>query len=153
MPRSVDGPAETGGEHEDGGLSVRVTRRGTARIVTVVGELDRDTADGLRHALVHGSPDGRKGGRKDSAEGGAEDGLERIVVDLGGLWFCDSTGLNLFLQARAEAEAAGLRLELAAPSPMVVRLFAVTGADGVLRVHPDLGSALGEAGGPGPGQA
>ncbi|MFF2144343.1 STAS domain-containing protein [Kitasatospora sp. NPDC058190] len=126
MPRPADGPSGAEGEQGSGGLRVAVGRDGPVRIVTVAGELDHDSADGLRAALA--AP--------------ADDGTERIVVDLADLRFCDSTGLNILLHARLEAEAAGMRLELAGLRPIVARLFEVTGADGVLRIHPDLTSAL-----------
>ncbi|MFE5587157.1 STAS domain-containing protein [Kitasatospora sp. NPDC056531] len=130
MPRPAEGP--TGAEGEDnGGLRVAVGRDGPVWIVTVAGELDRDSADGLRTAL----------------SGLVDDGIERIVVDLADLRFCDSTGLNILLRARLETEAAGLRLELAGLRPIVARLFEVTGADSVLRIHPDLAAALDSRGG------
>ncbi|MER7769185.1 STAS domain-containing protein [Kitasatospora sp. NPDC096140] len=135
MPRPSEEPCEPTGHNESGGLRVEVLDRGPVRIVTAAGELDHDTADGLRAALARPSVPG----------------VERIVVDLADLRFCDSTGLNVLLRARLDAEAAGFRLEVAGPSPVVARLFAITGANGVLRIHPDLGTAL-EASGP-PGSA
>ncbi|MBV6696743.1 STAS domain-containing protein [Kitasatospora aureofaciens] len=136
MPRPAEHPAEGEKERERGDLRVAVDREGPVRIVTVAGELDHDTADGLRAALT----------------GSADDGIQRIVVDLGELRFCDSTGLNILLRARLDAETAGLRLELAGPRPVVARLFAITGADSVFRIHPDPGSAL-KAPGPAPDSA
>ncbi|MQS16860.1 STAS domain-containing protein [Streptomyces kaniharaensis] len=123
----MPGPAEDStASRGERGLRVTVEREGPVRILTLAGELDHDTADGLRAALARP----------------ADDGLERIVVDLGALQFCDSTGLNILLRARLDTETAGVRLEIAGPRPVVARLFAVTGADAVLRIHPDLGSAL-----------
>ncbi|MFF2350973.1 STAS domain-containing protein [Kitasatospora sp. NPDC058115] len=131
-----DGPGGTRREppenYRPGELSVVVHRNGPVRIVTVGGELDHDSADGLRTALA-GLP---------------EEGLARILVDLAELRFCDSTGLNILLRARQEAERAGVRLEVAGPRPALVRLFAVTGADTVLRVHPTLALALETGAGP-----
>ncbi|WP_406115618.1 STAS domain-containing protein [Kitasatospora purpeofusca] len=115
-----------------GELRIGVRRAGPVRIVSVEGELDRDSAGGLRTALA-GLP---------------EDGLARILVDLAELSFCDSTGLNILLRARQEAEQAGVRLELAGPRPVVVRLLAVTGADTVLRIHPSVALALAAGSGP-----
>ncbi|MFG2916866.1 STAS domain-containing protein [Kitasatospora sp. NPDC048298] len=143
-PAGRDGPGRGGpgrgggGEFASGDLRVAVGDRGPVRVVTVAGELDHDSADGLRAALA----------RPPSAAG-----IERIVVDLAGLRFCDSTGLNVLLRARLDARAAGLRLEVAGPVPLVARLFAITGADDVLRVHPDLRTALAasEKGPAGPG--
>ncbi|MFE7561631.1 STAS domain-containing protein [Kitasatospora sp. NPDC057500] len=114
------------GAYRPGELSVEVRRVGPVRVVAVGGELDHDSADGLRTALA----------------GPTEEGLARILVDLAELRFCDSTGLNILLRARGEAEAAGVRLEVAGPRPAVVRLFAVTGADTVLRIHPSVAVAL-----------
>ncbi|WP_380282811.1 STAS domain-containing protein [Kitasatospora purpeofusca] len=119
-------------EYRPGELRVAVRRAGPVRIVAVGGELDHDSADELRTALA----------------GPGEDGLARILVDLAELRFCDSTGLNVLLRARQEAELAGVRLEVAGPRPAVVRLFAITGADTVLRIHPDLALALGPDSGP-----
>ncbi|MEV6976880.1 STAS domain-containing protein [Kitasatospora sp. NPDC093806] len=117
-------------------MRVEVRRVGTVRIVAVAGELDRDSVDGLRAAL----------------DGSPEEGLDRILVDLAGLGFCDSTGLNVLLRARLAAERAGIRLELAGPRPAVARLLAVTEADTVLRIHPGVAAALtaGESGGAAP---
>ncbi|WP_051709114.1 STAS domain-containing protein [Streptomyces sp. NRRL S-350] len=105
---------------------------GPVRVVTVSGELDHDTADGLRTALARP----------------LEGGVRRLVVDLADLRFCDSTGLNILLRAHLDTEAAGLRLDLAGPSATLLRLLAITGADTVLRIHPDLASALAAPEGP-----
>ncbi|MFC5889957.1 STAS domain-containing protein [Kitasatospora sp. CM 4170] len=138
MPRPAEQPRggeEIGGEEADHGLRVAVGREGPVRIVTVAGELDHESADGLRSALARS----------------VDEGIERILVDFGDLRFCDSTGLNLLLRARLDAEAAGVSLEIAGLQPVVSRLFAVTGVDTVLRIHSDLASALKASdAGPGP---
>ncbi|MFB7620709.1 STAS domain-containing protein [Kitasatospora sp. NPDC056181] len=131
MPRPAEYPSDDGGGEERGGLHVVTGREGATRVVTVTGELDLDTGDVLRRALA-----------VPADEEPEDEGLERIVVDLSGLRFCDSTGLNILLRTRLDAEAAGLRMELAGPRPVVARVFALTGVDGVLRIHPDLGAAL-----------
>ncbi|MFD7830066.1 STAS domain-containing protein [Kitasatospora sp. NPDC059803] len=126
MPRPAEQPSGGEGEQQVGGLRVAVRREGRVRVVSVHSELDHGSANGLWAALSRPVAGGE----------------ERIVVDLTGLRFCDSTGLNLLLRARLDAEAAGLRLELAGPRPVVARLFAITEADTVLRIHPDLDAAL-----------
>ncbi|MFG3054092.1 STAS domain-containing protein [Kitasatospora sp. NPDC048239] len=129
-------------------LSVSSRQEAGALVVVVTGDLDYDTADEVRAALraALGSVSG-SGQVSGSAPGrSVEEGLTRVVVDLGGLGFCDSTGLNVLLRARLEAEAAGRRLEVAGLRPTVARLFEVTGADAVLRVHPSIGAALQQPG-------
>ncbi|MEV6977570.1 STAS domain-containing protein [Kitasatospora sp. NPDC093806] len=51
-----------------------------------------------------------------------------IVIDCAGLEFCDSSGLNLLVRARADAAAGGSRIELARPGPLLRRLLELTGA-------------------------
>ncbi|MFF4185001.1 STAS domain-containing protein [Streptomyces sp. NPDC001691] len=124
MPtESTDAPRErTAG----GGRFAVVTRRlPEAAVLSLTGELDHDTAEPLRAALAEqiGTP-------------------ERIVVDCLDLRFCDSTGLNTLLRARAAAQAAGGSVELAALQPSVARMFEITGAHTVFRTHADLDAAL-----------
>ncbi|MGY0459122.1 STAS domain-containing protein [Kitasatospora sp. cg17-2] len=114
-----------GDDRHEGELRVDVRRAGPVRIVSVGGEFDRDSADGLRAALA-GLP---------------EDGPTRILVDLAEPSFCDSTGPNVLLRARQDAERAGVPLELAGPRPVVVRLLALTGADTVPQVRPGVALA------------
>ncbi|MGW4895953.1 STAS domain-containing protein [Kitasatospora sp. NPDC004240] len=117
-------------------LTVSVRQAGDTRVVSPAGEIDHDTADELRGALLRPAPPGSV----------------RVLVDFAEVGFCDSTGLNILLRARLAAEEDGLRLEVAGLRPAVARLFDITGADTVLRVHPDLAAALvrphgGETGG------
>jgi anti-anti-sigma factor len=58
-----------------------------------------------------------------------------IAVDLSVLTFCDSSGLNPLLSARMHAQQRAVPLRLAAPSPVVLRILQVTGADTVLPIH------------------
>ncbi|MFH9347680.1 STAS domain-containing protein [Kitasatospora sp. NPDC017646] len=119
MPGPTEVPSE--GEKQSGSLHVVVDDRASVRVVTVTGELDHDSAHVLRAALAQP----------------LHDGVRRIVVDLAELRFCDSTGLNILLRARLDADAAGRTLEISRPRPIVARLFEVTGTDTVLRVRLD----------------
>ncbi|GGX76880.1 STAS domain-containing protein [Streptomyces hiroshimensis] len=114
------------GSASRGRLNVAVRRDGASAIVTPVGELDHHTADVLREPLEAAI-----------AEGGA-----RVVLDCSGLEFCDSTGLNVLLGARLQAEAAGGGIHLAAMQPVVARVFEITGAEAVFTVHDTLDAAL-----------
>ena len=61
------------------------------------------------------------------------DGPTRLVVDLSGLQFIDSTGLRLLLQADARAKEQGYELVLRPGAQAVQRVFEVTGALAILR--------------------
>jgi anti-sigma B factor antagonist len=83
---------------------------GTARLV-VVGEVDLQTAPVLRQRL---------------AEAGGTGGGD-VVVDLEGVGFLDSTGLNALLGARAALQRDGRQLRVERASTRVVRVFEVAG--------------------------
>jgi anti-anti-sigma factor len=106
-------------------LTVDVRRVGASAVVRPTGELDHHSADALREPL------------------GAcvADGCARIVIDCSALEFCDSTGLNLLLATRIEAEAAGGGVHLAGMRPVVARVFEITGAGAVFPVPGDHAAA------------
>jgi anti-anti-sigma factor len=62
-----------------------------------------------------------------------EGGPSRVIVDLGGLAFLDSTGLRVLLLADARARERGYELVLRPGEESVQRVFEVTGALDVLR--------------------
>ncbi|MFK8907004.1 STAS domain-containing protein [Streptomyces sp. YS-3] len=108
-------------------FAVAARRTAGAAVLSLTGELDHDTVEPLRTALAEQ----------------IEAAPARIVVDCAGLRFCDSTGLNVLLRARASAaQTDGPVIELAALQPPVARMFEITGADAVFRVHTDLDEAL-----------
>ncbi|WP_431783491.1 STAS domain-containing protein [Streptomyces chumphonensis] len=111
-----------------GRLTVEVRREGETAVIAPEGELDHHTADVLR-APLHSS---------------VEEGCTRLLVDCSRLEFLDSTGLNVLLAARLEAEAVGGAVHLAAMRPVVARVFEITGAGAVFTVHETLGDALRE---------
>lgn len=65
-----------------------------------------------------------------------------LVVDLGLVDFCDSSGLNLLLRTRMAAIASDVGFRLAAPSATVLRLLELTCADSVFSLHPSVDAAL-----------
>ncbi|MFV0127088.1 STAS domain-containing protein [Streptomyces sp. HMX112] len=68
-------------------------------------------------------------------------GRQRVVLDCAGLLFCDSSGLNCFLQMHhGTGPAEGV--VLANPAAGVNRLLDITGADQALTVTPTVGAAL-----------
>ncbi|MFF9345034.1 STAS domain-containing protein [Streptomyces sp. NPDC014773] len=125
------------------GVEVRPAWGRETVVIAPFGELDHDTVEPLGSALEKNA---------DAA---------RIVVDCAGLDFCDSTGLNLLLRARARAREAGAELDLAGLRPPVDRMFEITGALRVFRVYADVREALaadapggsGSEGAPDPGRS
>ncbi|MER7756364.1 STAS domain-containing protein [Kitasatospora sp. NPDC097643] len=91
-------------------VHARPWARGT--VLALSGELDLDSVDDLRTVL-------------DEA---LATPATTVVLDCAELEFCDSTGLNAMLRAQARAAAAGSRIELARPRPLVLRMLELTGA-------------------------
>ncbi|GAA4060586.1 STAS domain-containing protein [Actinomadura miaoliensis] len=99
-------------------LNVSTASQGGNAVVTATGELDLYTAPRLQAALA----------------GLLREPVDRIVVDLSGVEFCDSTGMNVLLAAMKRLKEQGGSLELAAPRPAVRRILQVTGLDTVFTV-------------------
>ncbi|MFG2818530.1 STAS domain-containing protein [Kitasatospora sp. NPDC048365] len=109
------------------GLLVRTWHTDTrAAVCTLAGDLDIETL----------APAGR------ALDELVEQHPPLLVVDLRGIDFCDSSGLNLLLQTRLTAAAAQVGFRLAAPSATVQRLLELTCADTVFSLHPSLDEAL-----------
>jgi anti-sigma B factor antagonist len=104
------------------------TRRATAdvAVLTIGGELDRDTVGMVRDEMT-------------SLE---RDGVHRLVCDLSGLTFCDSSGMGAFIDAHRGAAAHGGWLRLAALRPEIRSLFAVLALDRLLEFRDSVETAL-----------
>jgi anti-sigma B factor antagonist len=61
----------------------------------------------------------------------------QVVVDMSGIEFCDSTGMNVLLAAQRRAREQGGDLELAAPRPAIRKVLQVTGLESVFTVLDD----------------
>jgi anti-sigma B factor antagonist len=70
----------------------------------------------------------------------------RIVVDLSGVEFCDSTGLSAFVTGHRRAAAAGGWVRLAAPSAWLHGLMETVGLTPALGVYPSVADALSDPG-------
>lgn len=101
-------------------LSVRTGHTTTGAQLTVAGEIDLDSAPQLRGSLTLCLLDGHS----------------VIDVDLAEVTFCDCSGLRVFLDAAKAAGEAGGVLRLHNPSPLVARLFTLTGTGTLLLVLP-----------------
>ncbi|MFC8146788.1 STAS domain-containing protein [Streptomyces paradoxus] len=124
--------ADTGQAAQSGQLSVVSTATDGICVLTLAGEIDRDTGQPLRQALdASGTP------------------RPRIVVDLSRVTFMDSTGINIFIAAHRALTEAGGWIRLAAPSEAVLRLLQIVGVDAVIDCRETLRQALSEVGGSG----
>ena len=97
-----------------GELAVDVETGDDVTIVHARGELDVATVETLRTALD---------GIVDAA---------RLVLDLRGLSFIDSTGLHLVVALNKRAQRDGFPLTVLAPAPPVDRAFRICGLDKAL---------------------
>lgn len=100
-------------------LKVTSQPQGEYLVMSVHGEIDLYTVPRLQRALT-----------------GALAGSEpvRLIVDLSGVDFCDSTGVNVLLAAHRQAREKGGDLELGAPRPAVRKILQVTGLEAVFTV-------------------
>ena len=99
-------------------LHIEVDRADDVATVTVAGELDLASVPQLRSALT--DLIGR--------------GEVRLVVDLGGVTFCDSTALGVFVGAHRRVAASNGRIEFREPPPSLRNLLVVSGLDQILTV-------------------
>jgi anti-sigma B factor antagonist len=60
----------------------------------------------------------------------------QLVVDMAGVDFCDSTGMNVLLAAQRLAREHGGNVELSGPRPAVRKILSVTGLESVFTVVP-----------------
>ena len=60
----------------------------------------------------------------------------RVTVDMSGVEFCDSTGMNVLLSCLRQVRERGGELELAAPRPAVMKILQVTALDSVFTIVP-----------------
>jgi len=96
--------------------------------MSVAGEIDLYTAPRLHGELVT------------ALAGGSP---ARIVVDMSGVEFCDSTGMNVLLAAQRRAREGGGDLQLAGPRPAIRKVLQVTGLETVFTVLDDTATMAG----------
>ncbi|MBA2693740.1 MAG: anti-sigma factor antagonist [Rubrobacter sp.] len=66
---------------------------------------------------------------------------EVVVVDLGGVGFMDSCGVNALIGETRGFVAGGGKVRLVTKASPVVRTLSITGLDKIFEVYPDIGSA------------
>ncbi|MDA0564636.1 STAS domain-containing protein [Streptomonospora sp. S1-112] len=103
-------------------LKISSQSQGDCAVVTVRGEIDLYTAPQLQSGLLNA----------------LEDGARRLVVDMSGVEFCDSTGMSVLLSALKRAREHKGTLELVAPKPAVRKILEVTGLASVFTIQDSL---------------
>ena len=68
----------------------------------------------------------------------------QVVVDMSGIEFCDSTGMNVLLAAQRRAREQGGDLQIAAPRPAIRKVLQVTGLESVFTVLDDPATVAGQ---------
>jgi anti-sigma B factor antagonist len=107
-------------------FGVERSRRGEAVVVAPTGEIDLATVDAVREQIL-------------AARGEAS----RVVLDLRGVDFLDSTGLRLIVEAQRDAEQEGWALVVVRAREPVQRLLDIAGLSSRLTVVDDPAEAAG----------
>jgi anti-anti-sigma factor len=92
-------------------LKLQVEQYGETRVIQLSGELDLANVAALEREL----------------RAGLDDGASRLVVDMGGLEFIDSTGIALLVSATGEDGAEGRIRLLRSRALGVIRVLELTG--------------------------
>jgi len=112
-------------------VTSRPTRDGA--ILAVSGELDMAVSAGLRGCF----------------DAALAQGAARVVLDLSGLEFCDSSGLAVILRAHRYAIADGGWIRLVGVQPRVARIILISGLGAVLPCYPSTDAAVDDLHAPG----
>ena len=108
-------------------VELSVTKQGTndVPVVAVNGEVDVYAAPALRDGLTELLHNGSS-----------------VVVDLSEVGFLDSTGLGALVAARTAAAERGAVLPLVCTHQRILKLFTITGLDGVFKIYDTVDAAL-----------
>ena len=107
-------------------IDVTPSTESTPALVVLSGEMDIVSTGAFSESMAElerSSPDG-------------------VVIDVAGLTFIDSSGINALVQAARTVEARGGRAVLAAPASHVQRVFEITRVGDVVTIAGDRDEAL-----------
>jgi anti-sigma B factor antagonist len=107
-------------------ISVSETSAGDGPVLAVRGEVDVYSAPALKERI----------------DELIEAGKTTLIVDLSGVAFLDSTGLGALVEARAATTEAGGTLPLVCSQERILKLFTITGLDGVFSIHRKVDEAV-----------
>jgi anti-sigma B factor antagonist len=99
-------------------LSISQSDHGEWSVVAVEGEIDVASSPALSQALDD-----------------AVSAKHKVIIDLLGVTFVDSTGLGALVQTLNTSVEAGGELRLAIKDPNVLKVFEVTALDGVFAIY------------------
>lgn len=107
-------------------LRIDVRDQGGWAVVDVVGEIDVATAPRLREQIISLIGEGR----------------HRIVVNLEGVDFIDSTGLGVLISGLKRARTHDGDFVLVCTEPRILKVFEITGLVAVFAVHDTVEAAV-----------
>jgi anti-sigma B factor antagonist len=107
-------------------MEMRVRDEGGATVVGILGELDAASSPVLSQRLDELLGEGRR----------------RLVIDLQGVPFIDSSGLSTLVRVFKHVRSGGGSLGLAAMQPAVRRVFELTRLDRSFDIHADVADAV-----------
>ena len=111
-------------------LDVEVTKQDGAAVLRVTGEIDVATAPRLREQVV----------------ALVAEGATRLVVDLEGVDFIDSTGLGALVGALKRVRTQGGELAIVCTKDRLLKVFEITGLVRVFDIHDTVDAAVAAGG-------
>ncbi|MEU3526470.1 STAS domain-containing protein [Streptomyces sp. NPDC038707] len=102
-------------------LKITTRDAATGPVLEIFGQLDYDNAPRLQHLIATVAL--RPG--------------QRLVLDLAGMEFCDSSGLSSLIAAYNHAQAAQADVALAAVPAPTLRTLRIVGLDQIFPIYPD----------------
>jgi len=106
-------------------LEIKTQQTDDVCMMTLEGEVDVYTAPRLKESLI----------------AQIESGCSRIIVDLEGVGFIDSSGLGVLVGGLRRAKERGGAIRLVCTRDNVLKIFRITGLDKVFAIFPDAAEA------------
>jgi anti-sigma B factor antagonist len=103
---------------------------GRIAIMVLPGEVDLSNADQMRQDLL----------------AVAAQGASLLIADMTATTFCDSAGVTALVRTARKLSEGGTGLRVAASTPAVTRVLAITGVDRLIEVYPSVAAAMANSG-------